>query len=301
MKVIIIGSKGFIGQNLLNYFSGKGHEAWGADVVTDYVNKEHYFLIDASNSDYSTVFQNSNFELCINCSGAASVPESILNPIRDYYLKTVNVFKILDAIIKFQPLCKFINLSSAAIYGNPKILPVKETAIPDPLSPYGVHKLQAEQICKEFYDFFNIKTCSLRIFSVYGNGLQKQLFWDLHKKSKTGNSFKLHGTGNESRDFIHILDLAKAIDLVSEFSSFDADVINIANGQEVRISEAVSTFYGFYNAEIPYSFSGEIREGDPANWLADISRLISFGYKPSVDIKYGLKKYYDWITSDKIE
>ena len=188
MKILIIGSRGFIGHHLFSYFSEKGNEVWGTDVVDDYINKERYFLIDASNSDYSSVFQSAEFDLCVNCSGAANVPESLKNPLRDYYLNTVNVFKILEAIRKFQPACKFINLSSAAVYGNPKQMPVKEDARPDPLSPYGFHKLQAEQICKEFYDFYNIRTCSLRIFSVYGPGLKKQLFWDLYNKAKKGVS-----------------------------------------------------------------------------------------------------------------
>jgi UDP-glucose 4-epimerase len=298
MKVIIIGSKGFIGQNLSDFLTGKRHEVWGADVVTDYVDLDRYFLIDASNSDYSSVFKHIKYDVCINCSGAASVPDSLINPLRDYYLNTVNVYKILDAIKNFQPGCRFINLSSAAVYGNPQHLPVKEAARPDPLSPYGIHKLQSEQICKEFNDYYKIQTCSLRIFSVYGPGLQKQLFWDLYKKAKTGIPFTLYGTGNESRDFIHVLDLAKAIELVSEFSSFKADVINIANGEEIMINDAVSIFFSFFKDDIAYSFSGDIREGDPVNWVAEISKLISFGYKQSIGLNVGLQNYYKWITSD---
>ena len=57
MKAIVIGSKGFIGQHLYNYLQGKGYDVWGVDVIVDYVNSERYFLIDASNSDYSSVFQ----------------------------------------------------------------------------------------------------------------------------------------------------------------------------------------------------------------------------------------------------
>jgi len=301
MKLLIIGSRGFIGHHLFNYFSEKGNEVWGTDVVDDYINKERYFLIDASNSDYSSVFQSADYDLCINCSGAANVPESLKNPLRDYYLNTVNVFKILEAIRKFQPSCKFINLSSAAVYGNPKQMPVNEDARPDPLSPYGFHKLQAEQICKEFYDFYNIRTCSLRIFSVYGPGLKKQLFWDLHNKAKKGVPFSLFGTGNESRDFIYILDLVKAIELVAGRSAFSADVINIANGKEIMIKNVVSVFFGLFDHEIRYSFSGETREGDPVNWVADISKLISYGYQPSFTIEYGLEKYYEWVTKNKFD
>lgn len=295
MKVIIIGSKGFIGQNLFQHFQEEGYELWSADVVVDYVNPDRYFLIDATNADYSNVFKNIKYDLCINCSGAASVPDSLKNPLRDYYLNTVIVFRILEAIRNFQPDCKFINLSSAAIYGNPQNLPVNETARPNPLSPYGIHKLQAEQICKEFYEFYNLKTCSLRIFSAYGIGLQKQLFWDLCKKAKTGVPFTLYGTGLESRDFIYVSDLVKAIRLVSESSSFRADLINVANGEEILIKDAVSAFFNFFGYDIDYSFSGDTRKGDPANWVADISKLKSFGYHPSYDIHSGLQKYYEWI------
>lgn len=297
MNILLIGSKGFIGQHLLHYYQQQGQNVWGADVVVDYEQGENYVLIDASNSDFTSLFREIKYDLCVNCSGAASVPDSINNPLRDYHLNTVNVFKILDAIKNFQPSCRFINLSSAAVYGNPEELPIKETARPNPLSPYGIHKFQSEQICREFYDFWKIPTCSLRIFSVYGDGLKKQLFWDLYHKAVKGKAFSLYGTGNESRDFIHVLDLVRTIDLVSRHSSFEADVINVASGEETPIKKAVSLFFSYFNAEIPYSFSGENRKGDPVNWRADITRLRSYEYQPSVDMSSGLGNYYKWITN----
>ena len=301
MKALILGSKGFIGQHLTNHFRKIGYNTWCADVITEYVNNEQYFLIDASNSDFSAVFQNEYYDICINCSGAASVPDSLINPFRDYYLNTVNVFKILEAIRKYQPSCKFMNLSSAAVYGNPKCLPVKESDLPNPLSPYGVHKYQSEQVCREFFDFFGIKTCSLRIFSVYGTGLRKQIFWDLHNKVKALIPFTLFGTGNESRDFIHVLDLVEAIDLIAKFSKFNSEVINVANGQEVFIKDVIEIYLSFFNRDINYTYLGSSRKGDPTNWLADIRKLQSFGYKPQVTMKTGLKGYFEWITSNNLE
>jgi len=301
MKVIIIGSKGFIGQYLFNHFHGKGYDVLGADVVINNLSTEKYFMIDPHNIDYNAVFQYQAFDLCINCSGAASVPDSLIDPLHDYFLNTVNVFKILDSIRRLQPSCKFINLSSAAVYGNPQHVPVKESDDLRPLSPYGFHKFQSEQLCKEFWTFFGIHTCSIRIFSVYGPGLKKQLFWDLYNKMKTGVPFILYGTGYESRDFIYVLDLVEAIELVSEKSLFEAEVINIANGKEIMIKDAVSIFCSYFKNDITYSFSGEVREGDPVNWMADISKLNSFGYRPSVDIKTGLYKYYEWISLNSFD
>lgn len=296
-KILIIGSKGFIGQSLLGFLSGRAYDIWGADVMIDYGNLKNYLLIDASNSDFNNIFQQQEFDLCINCSGAASVPDSIVNPFRDYSLNTVNVFKILEAIRNHQPSCRFMNLSSAAVYGNPKRLPVDESALPHPLSPYGIHKLHAEQLCNEFYEFFKIGTCSLRIFSVYGKGLKKQLFWDLHKKASKSGTLTLFGTGDESRDFINVVDLSRAIEFAFLNSNFEADIVNIANGTEIAIKDVVSIFLSFYPEKICYSFSGDVRKGDPVNWLAGISKLQSFGYKPTIDISIGLKQYYDWVRS----
>lgn len=298
MKVLIIGSKGFIGKNLTAYFRGLEYDTWGADVIVEYGISQKYLLIDSSNSDFSHIFQENKFELCINCSGAASVPESQSNPSRDYFLNTVNVFNLLEAIRRFNPECKFLNLSSAAVYGNPKSLPVKETATMAPLSPYGIHKMHSEQICKEFFDFFNINTCSVRIFSVYGPGLMKQLFWDIHKKIVLGHPLILYGTGNESRDFIYITDLVKAIDLVNKYSDFNGCVINIANGEEIFIKDVVAFYSKLCGNNVVITFSGEIRKGDPLNWKADIKKLKSLGYNPSIDMKTGLKKYYEWIEEN---
>lgn len=297
MKIIIIGSKGFIGSHLSTYLTEKGNIVYGADVVVDYPNTEAYFLIDASNSDYKEIFQQYDFDLCINCSGAASVPESLKNPGRDYFLNTVNVFRILEALRESQDSCKFINLSSAAVYGNPVSLPIEESATLDPLSPYGIHKLMAEQICDEYYRLYGIPTCSLRLFSVYGIGLQKQLFWDLYKKARSGKAVNLFGSGKESRDFIYIADLVKAIELISYKADFKADTINVANGIEIRIEDAVSVFFSFFEDEVEYSFTGEIREGDPVNWRADLSQLKGMGYNPSYELSVGLKEYFEWINN----
>ena len=291
---LIIGSKGFIGSHLKIYLEERKLNVWGADVVTDYIHKK-YFLIDASNADYHQIFENNEFDVCINCSGAASVPDSLQHPLRDFNLNSVNVFKLLDAIKTYQPKCKFINLSSAAVYGNPVKLPIDESMFSNPVSPYGFHKMMSEQMCKEYSNFFSIPTCSLRIFSAYGEGLQKQLFWDLFQKTKSNKEIVLYGTGKESRDFIYIKDLLQAIYLVALHAEFKGEIINIANGEEVFIEDCVKIFYNFINNDIDYKFSGEGRKGDPNNWVADISELRKLGYKQEYGIKEGLKNYYNWV------
>lgn len=295
MKVLVIGSKGFIGSAVASIFKSHYHyEVFECDVAVDYARK-NYFLIDATNADYHSLFRDNRFDACINCSGAANVSDSLLNPLRDYTLNTFNVFKLLDAIRIYQPQCKFLNLSSAAVYGNPSQLPVCESSNPQPVSPYGMHKLQAEWIGKEFFTYYNVPNCSLRIFSAYGPGLKKQLFWDIYKKATAYEVIELFGTGNESRDFIYIDDLVSAIHCCLQKANFRGEAINIANGEEVTVARAVTSFLSFFPGKKEIYFSKNTKQGDPLYWKADITQLTDMGYQPSYTLNRGLENYYTWI------
>jgi UDP-glucose 4-epimerase len=301
MRILIVGSKGFIGSHALRELGVmRDCKVYGCDVVTDYTSRD-YFQIDATNPDYHELFEGAKFDVCINCSGAASVPDSFVQTYRDYSLNTVNVFKLLDAIKKYAPLCKFINLSSAAVYGNPASLPIKEDAVCNPLSPYGFHKQQAEMTCREFNHFYGLRTCSLRIFSAYGEGLKKQIFWDLAKKAHdNAHSISLFGTGRESRDFIHVLDIVRVIWLITQHSAFSGDCYNVANGIEVTIVEAAFTLLKQLQWDGKLEFLGASRTGDPLNWLADISKIEELGYKPAYTMTGGLKQYVSWLQKETL-
>lgn len=300
MKVLIIGAKGFIGSHLTEYLSNvKNCTVSGVDVVGE-SSAPDYHCVSVCAPDYLSVLQSDQFDLCVNCSGAASVPKSLEDPELDFELNTANVGRMLNAIRLTQADCRFINLSSAAVYGEPERLPIYESQASHPLSPYGHHKLMSEQLCREYAESFGLKTCSLRPFSVYGEGIRKQLFWDLHQKSLSGEEISLYGTGRESRDFIHVEDLVRAVYFVAQSTAFAGESINVANGEEIFISEVVGWFYQNYPYTVDYKFRGEGREGDPINWVADISIIKECGYKPQVDIKEGLRRYYKWVVEESV-
>ena len=293
MKILIIGSKGFIGSHLVNYFQNREHDVWQSDVIVDYKTSQ-YIQIDASNSDFNVVFKRQAYDVCINCSGAASVPDSLNNPHRDFLLNAVNVYAMLNAIRLHCPSCRFINLSSAAVYGNPQVLPVAENAPIAPMSPYGRHKVIAESICREFVEEFGLRTCSLRIFSAYGKGLCKQIFCDMNRKMANTTESVFYGTGDESRDFIHIQDIVQIVDLVIKNADFKGEAINVANGKATTIREAANLFANLKGYKGKIVFNGSVREGDPRFWQADISTLKSWGYKQTITLEQGLKNYIKW-------
>jgi len=298
MKVLVIGASGFIGRHCIDYFQRNEYEVFGADVVSSNSNCK-FFLVDKNNTDFSVIFSTNRFDVCINASGAASVPFSLEAPKFDFDLNTGNVIKILEAIRVYDPGILFINLSSAAVYGNPETLPVSELMKPSPISPYGLHKYYAEQICNEYALFYNIKTCNLRIFSAYGPGLRKQFFWDLFNKLTTEYSVELFGTGHESRDFIYIEDIARSIELIIRNSLALPKIINVASGIETTISEAAQVFSELLGMQNDIRFGGQIRVGDPVNWHADISFLRSIGFTSTYNLRQGLEEYILWLRKEK--
>jgi len=295
MKILVIGSKGFIGASCYNYFKGQtGHDVYGADVAAEY-NDDNYFLIDATNSDFRSIFRKHQFDWCINCAGAASVPDSFKHPEKDYLLNVRLLVNILNAIREEHHGCKLIQMSSAAVYGNPKMLPIRETHELNPLSPYGVHKKQAEELCLLYHEHFGVNTYIFRVFSAYGRGLKKQLFWDLFKKSQAQDHILLFGTGKETREFIHVNDIVNAIHLVINTGRPGCNVINIANGQSVTIETAASLFLNYIGFKGSLNFNGSNRTGDPLYWQAENTLLKSFGYNRKVSFEEGIRDYCKWL------
>jgi UDP-glucose 4-epimerase len=299
VKILVLGSNGFIGSNVLQHFRSRYPGTTGCDVVAPAVYDDNFLLLEREHPQFEKIFLRNTFDVCINASGSGSVPYSIEHPDEDYRLNAKNVFEMLTAISRFNMQCRFLNFSSAAVYGNPESLPVSEKSRTKPLSPYGFHKLISEQICSEFYHLNKIRTCSMRVFSVYGPCLRKQLFWDIYQKSKHGDLVDLFGTGEETRDFIYISDLVQAIECILENGSFEAEIINVASGTGTSIHDAAGKFLAALGSNSALRFTNINKQGDPGKMQADIGKLKSYGFSPAVDIDSGLSQYADWIKQNE--
>lgn len=272
----------------------------GCDLLETPNQSYKYNKVSILSPDFAELFQKNDFDVCINASGSGNVGYSLNQPLSDFYFNTASVIHVLDAIRKFTPQCKYIHISSAAVYGNPEKLPVSETSTICPMSPYGWHKLQSEAICREYYDIYNVACSIVRPFSVYGPGLRKQLFWDVFQKWKNNNSqVSLWGTGKESRDFIYIADLVEAFDVLIETAPMKAEVYNLAAGTEVTISDAVNHFFSNFDSPVKVCFSGDVKPGDPVNWRADISAITGLGFTPKRSLQAGLAQTAKWLLRDE--
>jgi UDP-glucose 4-epimerase len=300
--VLITGVAGFIGRYVARHFARQGWQVIGTDNSqpenAPLADLSKYQRLQLPNPEFDNLLQTYKPDALIHCAGRASVALSVSEPAPDFHSNTLLTFNILDSLRLNAPTCKFIFLSSAAVYGNPSKLPIAETHPTLPISPYGFHKLQSEQLCLEFAKIYSQPTASVRIFSAYGAGLRRQVVWDICQKAITQNSLLLQGTGQESRDFIHALDIARALSVVIESAPMEGEVYNLGTGREVKIFELATIVLNSLEADFPPQFDGVIPLGNPLNWQADISKLKSIGFTPTTELELGVKAFVNWCRAE---
>lgn len=298
MNLLVIGSKGFIGSHIAKLFSTKGDTVIGYDLFEpDGTERYIYYTRDITGIELKDLINRHKPDVCINAGGNGSVPFSIIDPVADFESNVIFHTGILELLRQYKPDCKYIHFSSAAVYGDPKELPISETSPVNPISPYGWHKYQAELVCREYAELYKMSTASLRVFSVYGPGLRKQLFWDTYQKSKLNKAIELFGTGSESRDFIFIEDLTVAVDTILNRAEMRGEVINVSSGIETTIAEAVNIFTRLLH-DHEVEFTQQDNPGNPRNWRADVSLLNSFGFNAKTDLQMGLNLTVQWLREN---
>lgn len=298
-KIAIIGSNGFIGSHLKKYLSHRKYHVLGIDKTNiNSESKDDFRTISSVKN--MTLSHLSNVDVIVNAAGSPHVHLSFNNTVGDFKSNCYDTLKILDLIKDCRNKIKYIHISSAAVYGNQKKLPILESAQKKPLTPYGYHKFISEVLCKEYNEIFGIDTVVLRPFSIYGIGLKRQLFWDIFEKSitSTNNEIKLFGNGSESRDFLNVVDLCKFIEiLVSSRQNSPFKTFNVGSGIETSIEQITDLIKSIY-PHLDFKFTKSPRKGDPDNWQSDQTRAKSIGFEPTISLQYGIKEYYDWAHQD---
>ena len=294
-KILVLGSEGFIGSQLIRFGLKSDYEVHGVDLLDHNPAKYHYTKLSLLSPDFDTFLSKYPFDIIFNCAGSGNVPFSVQMPSSDFELNCQSILFILDAVRKHLPKCKYIHVSSAAVYGNSELLPISELAPINPVSPYGYHKWMAEIICREYTTLYGLKIAIVRPFSVYGPGLQKQLLWDVYQKAKSEANVILFGTGDETRDFIYVEDLVRAMFVIARQKCESMEIYNVGSGESITVNDIISKLFDKLEWQKNISFNREVRIGDPRFWQADITKLLSTGFKPSVSLDTGLLQTANWL------
>lgn len=300
--VLITGAGGFLGRYAVREFAAQGWRVVGLDDLppenAPTPPGASYVRMQLPDAAFLDLLRHEQPRAVVHCAGRASVPLSLTDPGADFRGNTVLTFEVLDALRRAAPACRFLLLSSAAVYGEPATLPVAESHHLAPLSPYGFHKRQCELLCEEFARIYGIPAMSLRIFSAYGPGLRRQVVWDMCERLLTTGALRLSGTGEESRDFIHASDVARALVFLASEQGTPGESYNLASGHEITIRALAHLVIQALHLQAEPTFDGVTRAGDPRNWRADTSRLAHLGFTPSVSLEQGVRTVAAWASAE---
>jgi len=280
MRILITGCRGFVGSSVGHVAHARGHEVLGvansSQAPADWPGK--FAAADVTHSDLAPLIRDFKPEMVLHAAGSASVGASIANPIEDFRAALYTWTNTLDGIRRSSLKPRVIFPSSAAVYGNPATLPVKELAPVQPLSPYGFHKAACELIAREYAQCFGIDVIVCRLFSIYGPRQRRLLVWELASQLAGPNEqVTLEGTGNESRDYLHIDDIAEVFLRLADPSLKWPDeicpVLNVAFGRETSVRELAQQLQSRIAPKKPIHAKGVQRPGDPLRWQADVTKL----------------------------
>jgi len=307
-NILVTGCSGFIGSNLVESLLGMDYKVTGLDCFTDYypseikkknmtnfVNNKNFVFIknDINVADLKKVIQDIDyvFHLAAQPGVRASWGQNFEIYIKNNILATQ---KILEAC-KDSDIKKFIFASSSSVYGNANKLPINEDAPKNPISPYGVTKLAAENLCNLYYENYNIPTVSLRYFTVYGPRQRPDMAFHKFINSVLNDTpITVYGNGKQTRDFTYISDVIDA-NILAMRNGVNCEVYNIGGGSRISVSDVIKIIEQITKkrARIEYKQS---QKGDVKDTYADINKAKNrLKYQPNVNIKTGLKLQVDSI------
>jgi UDP-glucose 4-epimerase len=296
---LVTGGFGFIGRNIALQASslgasviGLGSGLWTKEESSSWGFKDWKTCeITLSN----LILYGGKPDVIIHCASGSSVSYSIKQPYVDFERSVNSLLNVLEFIRLHSPNTRLVLTSSASVYGISTNFPITIYEALKPLSAYGVYKKIAEELCIMYSNEFKIKSSIVRLFSVYGSGLKKQLLWDACNKIIM-NDFIFAGTGNESRDWIHVDDAVKLLILASSYADYSVPIVNGGTGNAVKVNQILTIIFEKLSKNSNVIFSGNSRKGDPQCYQADITEAKNWGWEPTRFWRDGILEYVDWYT-----
>lgn len=229
--------------------------------------------------------------LFVNFAGGSSVAPSLRLPLADFERTVLSGVRILNWVWHNAPEARVSFASSAAVYGAGHEAAITEGDALRPISPYGHHKLMMEDNARFWGEAFGVRSVIVRLFSVYGPGLRKQLVHDLCTRlSAAPTELTLSGTGAETRDWLWIEDAARLLVDLADQASPAAPVFNGCTGTGTPIAEVAERLASLWGAGTVVRFDGVSRPGDPPHLRGDAKRILATGFRPSLELAEGLAR-----------
>ncbi len=295
-RILVTGGAGFIGSHVVDLLLERGHEVAVVDNLStgrrENVNPQaDFFLVDIGSPDLATVFDAVRPQAVVHLAAQASVPASVADPARDAAVNILGSVNLLQQSVRVG-VDKFVYVSTGgALYGEPQYLPCDENHPIMPLSPYGVSKHTVEHYLYFYRQVHGLAYTVLRLANVYGP--RQDPFGEagvvaiFTQRMLDGEQVVIYGSGEQERDFVFVVDCARAALLA--LSRGDGEAYNIGCGQGTTINALFAMMKSItgYAREPRYD---PPRPGDVFRSFlnADKARR-ELGWEPSVSLEEGLR------------
>ena len=310
MKALVTGAAGFIGSTLAERLLADGADVVGLDCFTDYyprpvkernlsalIGQPRFRFVESAIQDADLPALLKDRTHVFHLAAQAGVRRSWG---RDFAVYTVNNVEatqvLLEAACGAPTIERLVYASSSSIYGDDVAMPMREDALPQPLSPYGVTKLAAEQLCHLYFANYGVPTVSLRYFTVYGPRQRPDMgFHKFLRAAIRGEPITLYGDGEQTRDFTFVHDAVGAT-VAAAVRGVPGRVYNIGGGSRVSINQ-VFEMIGRVSGQEPRITVDPAQKGDMRHTYADTSLArADLGFDPAVGLEEGLAAEYHWLT-----
>lgn len=300
--ILVTGGAGFLGSHMVDALLAEGARVSVVDNLQSgslrnlaHVKDRICFLeVDIRNYDElekAVADQDMIYHFAAN----ASVPYSVEHPEYDFETNAGGTFNVIRAALA-HGVNKVVNASSAAVYGEPRYIPMDEEHPLEPVSPYGATKVAGEKIGLVFARSFDLNFCVVRIFNTYGPRQPRYVIHDFIRKLQHDTSrLEVLGDGSQIRDYSHISDTIEAFLLVGKSDQTQGEVYNISGGRPISIAELaqmVVRLWGQSPAKI--EFTGRSWPGDINRMIGDISKIRDLGFEPRMDLERGIQDMITW-------
>jgi UDP-glucose 4-epimerase len=313
MRALVTGVAGFIGSTLADRLVAEGADVVGLDCFTDYypradkernlaglVGKPGFAFVESRIQDADLPRILSDRTHVFHLAAQAGVRKSWGSDFSIYTTNNIEATQILLEACAAQKddrkIERLVYASSSSVYGDNVAIPMIETAMPQPVSPYGVTKLAAEQLCYLYHANYGVPTVSLRYFTVYGPRQRPDMgFHKFLRATLTGAPNSVFGDGEQTRDFTFVADAVTAT-IAAATRGVPGRVYNIGGGSRVSVNQVLEMI-GRVAGRRPVLKVDPAQKGDMRHTYADTSLArLDMGFAPTVGLEEGLAAEHAWLT-----
>ncbi|MBI2039442.1 MAG: NAD-dependent epimerase/dehydratase family protein [Candidatus Niyogibacteria bacterium] len=304
MKILITGGAGFQGSHLVESLLERGHEVSILNTFSDEARRNTASLSSSVHRIWGSITDAELVEKSVrghdvvfHMAARINVDESLVNPLSFLNVNVLGTHHVLEAIRRNGG--RLIYASTCEIYGDGHALKegelLNESAELRPNSPYAASKAAADRLCHSYFRSFGTDVVIVRPFNIFGerqkSGRFGALIPILVSRALRGEPLTVFGTGDATRDYLHVQDIVQGYRLALETPSLKGRAINFASGRNIKIKDIIDFIARELRAPVVHA---EARPGEVSRFPADISLARSFGFSPRVDIWEGIGRYIEW-------